>query len=119
MAVRTFVDARGTRWQVWAVRPTTRELRSGQDRRASAAHDARFAARPRGPERRVRDLGRPAGVAASLTGGWLCFEAEARAGTAMRRRLAPIPAQWETAPESALRAHLDRAAPAVPASRTA
>ena len=118
MAVRDFTDGRGTRWRAWDVRPDPRERRSGHDRRVGAAPDPRYAGR-RGPERRVRDLGRPVGVAAPLAGGWLCFEAEARDGAAVRRRLAPIPPGWEACPQATLRTLLDRAAPAVPASRSA
>lgn len=117
MGFRVFTDARGARWHAWEVRPAPRERRSGRDRRAGVPADPR-AERRRGPERRVRDLGRPTGVAAALAGGWLCFEPEARDGAAVRRRLAPIPHGWEVCSEATLRGYLDRAAQGA-ASRSA
>ena len=108
MAVRTFTDASGTRWQAWAVMPTLADRRSGRDRRAADGADAPDERR-RGPERRIRDLGRRAGVAAPLIGGWLCFAASAHDGAALRRRLAPIPAGWEECSEAALNVHLAHA----------
>lgn len=45
-----------------------------------------------------------AGVAEALRLGWLTFEA-----TGVRRRLAPIPRDWEDAPESRLREYCSTA----------
>lgn len=118
MTVRVFTDTSGADWQVWAVQPPSPDRRSGGDRRRDAASDP-WHERRRGAERRARNVGRPAAVAGPLANGWLCFEALASEGTVPRRRLAPIPPEWIECPDTALRAFLERAAPAVPRSRSA
>jgi hypothetical protein len=53
-------------------------------------------------------------VQAGYEHGWLCFAAGGQ-----RRRLAPIPADWEECSEGALEAHLAHAALVTPSSRSA
>ena len=118
MTVREFTDALGAPWQVWAVEPPSPDRRGGRDRRTEAASDP-WHERRRGADRRVRDVGRPAPVAGPLARGWLCFEATAADGGTVRRRLAPVPPDWEECPECTLRALLEQAAPAALRSRTA
>ena len=110
MAVRVFADAEGSPWQVWDVHPTLPDRRSGRERRAQAATGAQYARR-RGPDRRVRDVGRPAAIAGPLAEGWLCFETVAHNGESVRRRLTPIPPDWDRCDAAALRASLAQSIP--------
>ena len=79
MAHRQFTDSAGHTWDVWDVHPTTAsqtlaELYPQQHVEAKTAD--------------------PCGaVAPGLAAGWLCFEQGPE-----RRRLAPIPADWEALP---------------------
>lgn len=130
MAVRSFTDGEGAQWTVWAVRPETRERRhgeerrSGRDRREEAA--ARLAAPPAVPgdrratpdrratsERRLTPRSR-AVIIPALEQGWLCFEANRE-----RRRLAPIPPDWEGCDLATLAAYHRRATLSRPSSRSA
>ena len=77
MAHRTFRDEQGRQWDVWEVVPTAVERRMARSRRFSGAE------RRRHEEARVL-------VPDALQKGWLAFQSEAE-----RRRLAPIPGQWE------------------------
>src|SRR5687768_11725580 len=79
MSLRTFTDREGVDWQVWDVLPSQPELIERRKRRESL---------PAEQERR-------AGPA--LAEGWLAFESDKD-----RRRLAPIPAGWETASDNQL-----------------
>ena len=88
MAYRTFVDENGCYWQAWESRPGGVERRrkdrrvsvlpfSGPDRRSST-------------DRRVRNARRSL-LDGELANGWLTFESLRE-----KRRLAPIPHDWET-----------------------
>jgi hypothetical protein len=68
--LRQFTDARGISWRVWDVWPT----RMSQSATATNVSDMVVAF----PDRDFVD-------------GWLCFESSAE-----KRRLAPIPPEWET-----------------------
>jgi len=70
--LRIFSDANGTTWKVWDVYPSTGRLGAGASRGPSDAPLTPFPAR-------------------ELTDGWLCFESDSE-----KRRLAPIPPDWET-----------------------
>lgn len=117
MGVRSFRDAIGTEWTVWDVRPHGRDRRTGATRRSG--HDrrldpmrlggARRAERRRVPDRRTtadrRLVPRPRAVLLpGLEHGWLCFE-----GGTERRRLAPIPPDWEACEPGALEGYCRRA----------
>ena len=75
MAHRQFIDSAGQTWDVWDVHPTTasRALNQLYPHQAPAAETPCHA------------------VAPGLADGWLCFGLGAE-----RRRLAPVPADWET-----------------------
>ena len=94
MNYRTFTDSAGRRWEVWLVLPTAAERRASE-RRVLA--DRRIEQIPHDAERRVtldrrRFAHRRVGVAAFFAKGWLCFENEEE-----KRRLAPVPAEWDQA----------------------
>ena len=102
MPHRTFVDEEGVPWQVWDVRPQWTDRRQGGDRRrlSSDEHaDPPALELRRGGDRRVSDgTGmRRVRLANGFSGGWLIFES----GTD-RRRLSPIPTEWESAPDKQL-----------------
>lgn len=78
MAHRTFRDELGREWDVWEVVPTAVERRM-----ARAAPRASAIERRRAQETRVV-------VPDSLQKGWLAFQSGSE-----RRRLAPIPKDWE------------------------
>lgn len=70
--LREFRDTKGMTWRVWDVYPTTR----GPTHASGAAEPQDKAVLF--PNNQLSD-------------GWLCFESENE-----KRRLAPIPAEWET-----------------------
>ena len=74
--IRQFTDANGTNWRVWDVWPSTRPGAAGTTRSESYAG---------------------AFPAMSFGEGWLCFECERE-----KRRLSPIPPEWETCEECVL-----------------
>ena len=91
MAHRQFTDSAGRTWDVWDVHPTTAsrtlaELYPHQSPEAIAGAPCHS-------------------VAPGLADGWLCFELGAE-----RRRLAPVPADWETLPPRELEQLRDCAA---------
>ena len=101
VTIRTFRDARGVEWRVYALVPRGVERRNRTDRRRKPDPDYK------GPERRQQERRqRPreatgptpqAWVLPGLEGGWLVFDCGAE-----RRRLTPVPADWETATEREL-----------------
>ena len=95
MSYRTFLDGRGKRWEVWLVTPAAAERRK-VDRRAAAATGSEpvFGGpeRRKTPERRRDPFKRSVAVASEFSNGWLCFESEGE-----KRRLAPVPPDWDEA----------------------
>ena len=94
MSYRTFLDARGRRWEVWLVTPAAAERRK-VDRRATAGGGEPFTSGPerrKTPERRRAPFHRSAAVSSEYSQGWLCFESEGE-----KRRLAPVPPGWDEA----------------------
>lgn len=89
MPYRTFADDQGKSWEIWDVRPERLDRR-GTERRQK---------RPTpwtGPERRAADERRQRvesrlRLTQLLAGGWLVFKSEDE-----KRRLAPIPTNWES-----------------------
>lgn len=65
--IRHFTDSKGTAWRVWDVWPTSR-----------------------GGTEPMRDDGVAAFPTREFTSGWLCFECDSE-----KRRLTPIPPEWE------------------------
>jgi hypothetical protein len=78
VALRGFVGDDGKEWQVWDTRP------------AVPTPNAKFAA--------ATTAGELARISKKREAGWLTFTAAAD-----RRRLSPIPDDWETADETSLR----------------
>jgi hypothetical protein len=108
MAQRYFRDSTGAEWRAFDVRPNASDRRRGSDRRTAVAADP-IVERRRTPERRVRvsgayDTGSRHAYQPGFEKGWLCFECGA-----LRRRLAPIPADWESCSHQELAGHLERA----------
>ena len=103
MAHRTFVDDVGIPWQVWEVRPQWADRRTGIDRRQRSLDDETVdppvLEHRRGVDRRKAENNGPRRVklANGFSSGWLIFESGAE-----RRRLSPIPADWENAPPEQL-----------------
>lgn len=84
MTLREFVGDDGREWQVWDTRPAVSSPNVSDA--ARVAHDA-FGDVPR--------------ISKKREGGWLTFTADAD-----RRRLSPIPRDWEAADETSLRTML-------------
>jgi hypothetical protein len=94
VSYRTFLDSSGRRWEVWLVTPAAAERRK-VDRRASTGSTKPlegFADRRRSNDRRKNTFRRNVSVASEFSNGWLCFESEGE-----KRRLAPIPEEWDRA----------------------
>jgi hypothetical protein len=108
MGYRTFFDSEGVEWQAWDVLPKAVERRIG-DRRVSR-EDVDFDERRRAERRQVE--GRWTPLTSGLRDGWLCFDASGD-----RRRLTPIPPDWEECPPRALEGYCRSAMPARTASR--
>jgi hypothetical protein len=104
MGYRVFKDSQGTEWQTWDVVPQLAERRAGERRRAQAA--AAVSADRRRTERRMITGRRPV-LSAGLDGGWLCFEARAE-----KRRLTPIPHDWQRCDDDCLERYCRQAKPA-------
>lgn len=106
MGYRIFRDSTGTEWQTWDVVPRLAERRSGE-RRVAGSVAPRVVERRRLSERRVR-VGRRPMLSSGLDNGWLCFEAPVE-----KRRLTPIPIDWERCPTARLEEYCRSATPAL------
>jgi hypothetical protein len=95
MAHRTVRDSEGVAWEVWEVRPAWAERRVGA-RRGKGEDRPPAAELRRGRDRRQVTEARPR-VGTGLESGWLVF-----ASAFEKRRLAPIPIQWEELPDDTL-----------------
>lgn len=93
MAHREFKDSVGRNWNVWSVIPERAE------RRRTAAGTERAAERR---QRQSKEFRVPLGEQWSK--GWLAFETKGE-----KRRLAPIPDEWELATDEQLDRMLERA----------
>jgi hypothetical protein len=105
MAFRTFTDSAGTEWQAYDVVPQADERRH-YDRRSSAED---VEGERRQDDRRVT-VGRHSLLVNKQ--GWLAFESATE-----RRRLSPIPENWERATNEELNGLLESATPVVPLKR--
>ena len=104
MGYRTFVDRDGAYWQVWDSQPTRVERRSaGSDRRHYRHFQWKGEERRAGTDRRVTEQRRIT-LGAGYGSGWLTFESLAE-----KRRLNPIPRQWEDLTQSELRSLCQKA----------
>jgi hypothetical protein len=88
VALRGFIGSDGQEWQVWDTRLAKPAPRVDSSDSRSGATDSE----------RVIDFGR---VSKKREDGWLTFTAANE-----RARLSPIPDDWESADETALRAYL-------------
>lgn len=113
--MRRFQDESGVEWTVWVVEPTANRWdgpnrRAGQERRllraGSTTAAVASAERRGGRERREQALRAFRTFGGTLAHGWLAFQA----GTE-RRRLSPIPPDWERAADAELAALCRRARP--------
>jgi hypothetical protein len=103
MAHREFTDTFGRNWNVWSVVPERAERR----RRDGAA--VRGAERRHGKSKEFR-----VPLAEQWVDGWLAFETKGE-----KRRLAPIPDDWEAATDEQLHRMLERAEQIRPPRRLA
>ena len=90
MAHREFESVDGRRWIVWSVQPEYAERRGLSPARSQAAVSLPTVERREHHEFRVS-------LAGKLSQGWLCFETAGE-----KRRLSPVPANWEGLPDAAL-----------------
>ena len=105
MGHRIFRDARGTEWQTWDVVPHLEERRVSE--RRAASEQPQTSDRRMRIDRRVLAGIRPA-LTSGLSGGWLCFEADDKE----KRRLTPIPDDWQQCASEQLEQYCARAMPA-------
>lgn len=94
VVLRTFVDSTGTEWEAFDVVPRDTERRM-TDRRSSPDAQPR-----REVERRERDRRLSVGRSRLTGQGWLAFQHGDD-----RRRLSPIPADWQRASDAELEAY--------------
>ncbi|MEP7000730.1 MAG: hypothetical protein ABI969_09640 [bacterium] len=104
MGYRIFRDSRGTEWQTWDVVPRLEERRVNERRSRVAAptHSER-----RSPTDRRILAGHRTVLTFRMGSGWLCFEAPNE-----KRRLSPIPADWQRCPSDRLEQYCADATPA-------
>ena len=102
MAYRVFIDSNGVEWQAWDVLPKGVERRIGN--RRVCPEPVAFDDRRRVERRQVN--GRWTPLTSGLRDGWLCFD-----GDGTRRRLMPIPANWEFCGQPELEAYCRSAKP--------
>ena len=112
MAARTFTDDHGTQWTALTVEPTWAERRAGPRRVVNLDDEEQRAFDDLGRDRRSGgdrrrgyfDVVPRVRVSSVLAGGWIAFD-----GGGERRRLAPIPPDWEKASDAELRELLRKA----------
>lgn len=104
MSYRTFVDRDGSYWQVWDSQPTKMERRMSEaDRRRPKYFVWGGSERRTGTDRRTTSQRRIT-LSEGYGGGWLTFESLHE-----KRRLIPIPSEWEDLSQPELRALCERA----------
>ena len=97
LALRECTDASGVTWQVWHVVPTTRSTAPVVPNERRTQTDADYVS-----DRRRKQFTLTPG----MEGGWLCFESSGE-----KRRLAPVPGDWESCDEASLANYLSTATP--------
>lgn len=95
MPYRTYIDRSGRPWEVWAVPAALAERRERTRRRSAVSRPAALERRAPG-DRRVQRQSRVR-LNSDYRHGWLVFESPPE-----KRRLKPIPADWEQLDELAL-----------------
>jgi hypothetical protein len=104
MGYRIFRDSQGTEWQTWDVVPRVGERRMSERRSRVPVPVA--VNRRTSRDRRMVTGPRPL-LRSGMDAGWLCFEA-----THEKRRLAPIPTDWQRCPVRKLQEYCAQAKPA-------
>jgi hypothetical protein len=94
MPLREFPDSFGRIWQVWDTYP----------KGANSAGKGESALSKYMADQVAHGGSQPTSVRPQYEAGWLTFKFDDE-----RRRLAPIPAQWEIADDATLREYLDSA----------
>ncbi len=102
MPYRTFADDQGKSWEIWEVRPTSVERRGTDRREINPVLWAGIERRLEGNRR--QKLGARLEPSHPLAHGWLVFKSEDE-----KRRLAPIPPDWESCHGRELRELWERA----------
>lgn len=98
MALREYSDPAGIRWTVWNIAPRFEAVRSGAERRLTRTEVA--------VERRSSADRRRRVIDPMVLRGWLCFESERE-----RRRLSPVPPDWQECGEEALARYCESGRP--------
>lgn len=95
MPIREFNDPSGALWQAWRVVPTVGSAPAwpGPERRTEMPPEPML-------ERRRQEVVRRRILTEELRDGWLCFE-----GAGEKRRLTPVPDDWERCSEPRLLAY--------------
>jgi len=109
MGYRIFKDSHGTEWQTWDVVPRLEERRVNE-RRSRVAQPPITDRRSRLDRRSL--AGHRSVLTSGFNSGWLCFEAEEE-----KRRLTPIPGDWQRCPSERLEQYCAQATQATPARR--
>lgn len=104
MGYRIFRDSHGTEWQTFDVLPRLGERRVCE-RRSRVPSPVSVDRRSR-EDRRVF-TGHRQVLSSGLDTGWLCFEAAHE-----KRRLAPIPSDWQRCADDRLEEYCEQARPA-------
>ena len=99
---RDFHDDSGRLWTAWDVIPSWGERRRGERRARTQALPPTITDRRRAERRRLRGI--RIGLPSALASGWLAFISGVE-----RRRVIPIPHEWDVLPEEQLRALWRRA----------
>jgi len=103
MGLRTFIDSLGREWNAFDVVPRDQERRL-RDRRGVDENDPLDDRR--GENDRRLTIGGQSLLANQASEGWLCFERGVD-----RRRLTPIPTDWEQCTDQQLETYCSRAKP--------
>ena len=98
MKYREFKDSRDELWSVWEVQPSSMERRLRDEPERCPRVDRRYGAPT--PRIRVDDP--------RFSHGWLAFESGME-----KRRLCPIPSQWESLTDAELAALVSQALPTI------
>lgn len=117
MPEREFSSPDGRRWRVWEVHPrdVVGERRRAVERRVTPVEQLLdppvLERRVQADRRTTPARPRPQVLPQPWQDGWIVFEEQAAPPAARReaRRLAPIPPEWTSAPETELAAYLARA----------
>jgi hypothetical protein len=104
MSYREFSDESGRNWGVWFVSPSAAERRKDNRREVRIASISGGERRVVADRRQHPSRARSA-VAPGFEHGWLCFASD----DGLKRRLIPVPHNWEQADADHLREWLSQA----------